>query len=303
MAKKKLLHFDGLYGDLTSNKKESYIFLELIKTRSESFNWVIKPHVHTHLYQVFCIESGHVILESSEKKIPIITPAIAVIPPGTLHGLQYNPAVKGYILTLSDTIFEALFSNSGSLLLNFDSLKAVSFTSQKSEFKKLVNIIQQADVEIFNERTGKKLLLYALLSQFFIALLRVSETGNSNALPDTNQTILYYRKFIQSVKINDAPKTIPAYASKIGISAVHLNRICNHVCGKSALLIVQEHLIEQSKNYLSHSSNSIAEIAYHLNFEYPNYFARLFKKITGKTPTEFRKIKRNQPYNLPVKIL
>jgi AraC family transcriptional activator of pobA len=293
MAKNKLLHFDGLYGDLTCNKKESYIFLELIKTRSESFNWVIKPHVHTHLYQIFCIESGQVILESSEKKIPIKTPAIAVIPPGTVHGLEYNPSVKGYILTLSDNIFEELFSNSGSLLLNFDSLKAIFFTSQKSEFKKLIDIIQLADAEIFNERTGKKLLLYALLSQFFIALLRVSETGNSSALPDTNQTILHYRKFIQSVKINDTPKTIPAYAGEMGISAVHLNRVCNHVCGKSALLIVQEHLIEQSKNYLSHSSKSIAEIAFHLNFEYPNYFARLFKKITGITPTEFRKIKRN----------
>ena len=293
MVKKKLLHFDGLYGDLTVSKKESYIFLELIKTRSESFNWSIKPHVHSHLYQVFCIESGQVIIESSEKKIPLKTPAIALIPPGTLHGLQYNPAVKGYILTLSDTVFEALFSNSGSLLLHFDCLKAISFTSQKSEFKKLVNIIQQADTEIFNERTGKKLLLYALLSQFFIALLRVSETNVSSTLCDTNQTLKYYRKFMQSVKINGTPKTIPAYAGEMGISAVHLNRICNQVCGKSALLIVQEHLIEQSKNHLSHTSYSIAEIAYHLNFEYPNYFARLFKKITGLTPTEFRKIKRN----------
>ena len=248
--------------------------------------------MHTHLYQVFCIESGQVIIELSEKKIPIKTPTIVIIPPGTLHGLEYSTAVKGYILTLSDNVFEALFSNTASLLLHFDSLKAIPFSSKKNEFNILVNIIKQADAEIFNERTGKKILLYALLSQFFIALLRVSETSFGSTFPDTNQTLLYYRKFVQSVKINGASKTIPDYAREMGISAVHLNRICNQVCSKSALLIVQEHLIEQSKSYLSHSSYSIAEIAYHLNFEYPNYFARLFKKITGLTPTEFRNNER-----------
>jgi AraC family transcriptional activator of pobA len=52
---------------------------------------------------------------------------------------------------------------------------------------------------------------------------------------------------------------------------------------------VQEHLIEQAKNYLSHTSYTIAEIAYLLNFEYPNYFARLFKKINGVSPKEYRR--------------
>ena len=293
MSKNKLLHFDGLYGDLAVRKKEGYIFLELIKTRSESFNWIIKPHVHTHLYQVFCIESGQVIVDTSEKKIKLNTPAIAVIPPGTMHGLQYSPSIKGYILTISDTVFESLFSTASLLPLYFDSLKIFHFTEKKNEFKKILNIIQQIDAEIFNDRTEKKLLLSALLSQLFITILRVSENIESSHLQDTNQTLVYYRKFIQAVKINNAPKAVPTYAAGLGISAVHLNRICNQVCSKSALLIVQEHLIEQSKNYLSHSSNTIAEIAYHLNFEYPNYFARLFRKITGYTPTEFRKIKRN----------
>ncbi|MFX5756507.1 helix-turn-helix domain-containing protein, partial [Acinetobacter baumannii] len=68
----------------------------------------------------------------------------------------------------------------------------------------------------------------------------------------------------------------------------HLNRICNEVRGKSALSIIQEHLIEQAKTYLLHTSYSVSEIAYLLNFEYPNYFARLFKKLNGVSPREFR---------------
>ncbi len=292
MAKTKILHFDGLYGDLAKSKKEAYIFLELIKTRSETFDWVIKPHIHSHLYQIFCIESGQVIIDSSEHSVRVKTPGIAIIPPGIMHGLQYSPNVKGYILTLSDTVFEELFSTASALLFHFDTLQTIFFSGRKNDFRKLMEIIKQINTELLSEQTEKSLLLKALLSQFFITLLRLSETGEGNKLQDTNKTLQHYRKFIQSVKNNSSPKTISAYAEEAGISSVHLNRICNQVCGKSALLIVQEHLIQQSKNYLAHSSYSIAEIAYLLNFEYPNYFARLFKKFHGISPKEYRKSKR-----------
>lgn len=292
MPKKKILHFDGLYGDLSSSKNEVYIFLELIKTRSERFDWKINPHIHSHLYQVFCIESGDVQLETSESTLSLKTPLIIAIPPGILHGLQYSPAVKGNILTLSDTFFETLFAPAASLLLHFDSLKVVTFLNQKKAFAQLMEIIKLLKAELFNEKTEKKLLTASLLQQFFILLQRHSETSVQPLLPDTNQTLLHYRRFVQLVKTTSTPQLIPAYAKEIGISAVHLNRICNQVCGKSALLIVQEHLVEQSKNHLAHSTKSIAEIAYLLNFEYPNYFARLFKKLNGLSPKEYRKTKR-----------
>lgn len=292
MAKTKILHFDGLYGDLAKSKKEAYIFLELIKTRSETFDWVIKPHIHSHLYQLFCIESGNVILSSSESASRVKTPGITIIPPGTMHGLQYSPDVKGYILTLADTVFENLFADASVLLLHFDTPQTILFSGRKQEFKKLIELITQINTELFSEQTGKTLLLKSLLSQFFIILLRLSETSESSKLQDTNKTLQHYRKFLLSVKNTGSPKAIAAYAKEAGISAVHLNRICNQVCGKSALLIVQEHLIQQSKNYLAHSSYSISEIAYLLNFEYPNYFARLFKKLHGMSPKEYRKSKR-----------
>ena len=106
--------------------------------------------------------------------------------------------------------------------------------------------------------------------------------------PEQEKLYIHYcRKFIQSVKTADKQKSIPAFAKELSITAVHLNRICNQICGKPALLIIQEHLIEQAKNYLSHTSYIITEIAYLLNFKYPNYFARLFKKLNGISPKEF----------------
>jgi AraC-like DNA-binding protein len=45
-------------------------------------------------------------------------------------------------------------------------------------------------------------------------------------------------------------------------------------------------VIDQGKNLLMNGHN-INETAHLLGFEYPHHFTRLFKKVTGITPTEF----------------
>jgi len=58
--------------------------------------------------------------------------------------------------------------------------------------------------------------------------------------------------------------------------------------GKTALEWIHLELIESAKKLLLASDATIAEVAYQLGFEYPNYFARLFKKKVGLTPTQYR---------------
>jgi YesN/AraC family two-component response regulator len=60
--------------------------------------------------------------------------------------------------------------------------------------------------------------------------------------------------------------------------------------GKSAQEYIQQKTMEVAKDLLSTTSKSISEIAYHLGYQYPQYFSRAFKKVVGKTPNEFRNI-------------
>lgn len=47
--------------------------------------------------------------------------------------------------------------------------------------------------------------------------------------------------------------------------------------------------IERSKNYLINSGDTVAEIAINTGFNDPNYYSRVFTKIIGISPSEFRK--------------
>ena len=42
------------------------------------------------------------------------------------------------------------------------------------------------------------------------------------------------------------------------------------------------------KNLLAETDKSIDEIAYELGFNYPHHLSRVFKKVTGMTPSEYR---------------
>ncbi|MDE5874053.1 MAG: helix-turn-helix domain-containing protein, partial [Muribaculaceae bacterium] len=52
-------------------------------------------------------------------------------------------------------------------------------------------------------------------------------------------------------------------------------------------------IIQIAKNRLI-SGMSSSEVAYSLGFEYPQHFARTFKKITGQTPTQYLRIRQDK---------
>jgi AraC family transcriptional regulator, transcriptional activator of pobA len=60
------------------------------------------------------------------------------------------------------------------------------------------------------------------------------------------------------------------------------------VPSKPASHLIQEMTVQKAQKYLIYISYSVSEIAYLLKFEDPSYFAKLFKKHTRLSPTEFR---------------
>lgn len=77
-------------------------------------------------------------------------------------------------------------------------------------------------------------------------------------------------------------------ASRLAISTRYLTDQLKVETGKTALDHIHIFLIDEAKNLLLATDNSVSETAYKLGFENPPYFSRLFKKKSGFTPVEFR---------------
>lgn len=77
-------------------------------------------------------------------------------------------------------------------------------------------------------------------------------------------------------------------AQKVHLSPNYLSDLLKKETGMNAQDYIHYYLIENAKNKLLNSDDTVGQIAYSLGFEYPQYFSRLFKRKTGRTPIEFR---------------
>ena len=82
--------------------------------------------------------------------------------------------------------------------------------------------------------------------------------------------------------------TVRYLAEQVHLSSGYLSDLLKKETGKNAQDHIHFYLIEEAKNILLSTNKSVGEIAYSLGFEYPQYFNKLFKQKTGKTPLEFR---------------
>ncbi|MFA5328634.1 MAG: helix-turn-helix domain-containing protein [Prolixibacteraceae bacterium] len=87
---------------------------------------------------------------------------------------------------------------------------------------------------------------------------------------------------------NEGLPTVKYMASELTISARYLSDLLKQETGKTALEHIHIFLIDEAKNMLMSTDNTIAETAYQLGFENPPYFSRLFKKEVGLTPVEYK---------------
>lgn len=82
--------------------------------------------------------------------------------------------------------------------------------------------------------------------------------------------------------------TVEFLAQQLSLSPHYLSDLLRSLTGQSAQQHIQERLIEKAKEYLSVTTISVAEIAYHLGFERPQSFNKLFKRKTNVSPLAFR---------------
>ena len=84
--------------------------------------------------------------------------------------------------------------------------------------------------------------------------------------------------------------TVKQCALEMNMSSHYLSDMLKKETGKNAQEHIHLFLIDKAKTQLLSSKESISQIAYGLGFEYPQHFSILFKKKTGMSPVEYRKV-------------
>ncbi|WP_124727251.1 helix-turn-helix domain-containing protein [Staphylospora marina] len=103
--------------------------------------------------------------------------------------------------------------------------------------------------------------------------------------PVIRKAILYLKKHLRE-KIS-----LEQLAQSCCLSAWHLSHRFKRETGIPPMEFLNRLRLEKAAHFLEHTDCTIREIAGLVGFEDPNYFSRTFKKMSGITPSEYRKTK------------
>jgi hypothetical protein len=87
-------------------------------------------------------------------------------------------------------------------------------------------------------------------------------------------------------------------SEKLGYDYTYLSNLFTEVKGTTIQEFIILHKIEKAKELIMYNEMSIADIAYTLNYSSAAHFSTQFKKVTGLTPSFFKKLKKQREADL-----
>lgn len=265
---KKNTLINGLYfTDIGYFPKASHHFLE-------------RKHGSKQYVLIYChAGEGVVVLNGQELNMKPNT--FYILPPEVAHGYY---AVKGnpwsiYWLHFTGPQAQPMYQKF--LDIHTGELPTVEFTDRRINiFESLISVLEDGYSDYNLEYAN--LSLWQLLNSFLYSSF-FTAVGNKNSENNTIEAAIGYMK-----EHLDSPLKVNEIAQHFNYSPSHFFTLFKKKTGYSPIHYFNYLKIQKSCQYLSFTTMSVKEISYALGFNDPLYFSRLFKKIMGSSPQQYR---------------
>ena len=224
---------------------------------------------------LICIAPNQVIeLEDESENISIMEGWALFFHPDFIRGTTLNSKFKEYSF------------------FNYDVTEALHLSDkEKTNLKECVLKIQSELLENIDSHSQNIIvstieLLLNYCTRYYNRQFITRKSTNSSVVTKVENVLT---TFIENLEKQSLP-TVKSLAKEVHLSSSYLSDLLKKETGKNAQEYIHFYLIEEAKNILLGSNKSVNEIAYSLGFEYPQYFNKLFKQKTGKTPIEYRNL-------------
>lgn len=273
-----------LFGRMHAPDSELFIIRQL-DMRGKKVNSPappIRPQIHCFFYLL----SGEALINIGEESCFFKADECAVIPAGQLFSVRYFDSCTGYMGGFHNDFLSG--GNDGkNLMQSFAFLRRrgahkVFFDKQHSLH--IAHLFDRLYDE--NGRRKNRNILRSYLATLLTEIGEAAVDSSDNEPAVENQLC---NRFIEQVfHYCDHRISIATYADQLHVSKNHLHKIVKRFTGKTPLAWIDEAIILEAKNQLTHSDLNVSEIAGKVGVDDPSYFARFFKKHTGTTPIAYR---------------
>lgn len=93
------------------------------------------------------------------------------------------------------------------------------------------------------------------------------------------------------LKYRQGPPSVAWCSSQFHLTPNYFGDLVRLRLGVGAKEYIANKVLEAACSLLADSRNSVGDVAFQLGFNYPNHFTRFFRRMTGKSPSEYRRAK------------
>lgn len=210
------------------------------------------------------------------------------VSPGQIHNLHVKSA-KGYVVCFNEDFV--------SLDAEEDFVEKFPFYDASAPPVLKLSKELGAEIESLILAVEKELHINSKNTELFrsylnIILIKLRDRFTADkkipgpSIAGKKKKVTQFKKLINTNYLSHIP--VSDYAASLNITPNHLNALCKKYEGRTAIQLIQERLLLESKRLLYATDMNIKEISYHLKFEDVPYFNRFFKKLTELTPIQYR---------------
>lgn len=261
----------------------------LVRATFKNNDYKMAVHIHQFAEIVYILE-GETEVRQKENHETARAGDLVVISPYQPHGFytEKSKNVKFWMLLFSDAFIVDIIKNTSSYLgyehtVFKPSAELGEFIKSKM-FDTGEKLIELQSTQIIN----LKALLYPIFSEFLAenqspVQLTTSLKYRSVSSDPVTRTVNYLRvNFCNNVLIEDCSKAI-------GYSNGYISHCLSKYLGMTFLELRNVMRVSYAKNLLAHDLMSIYRIGDECGFNCERSFERVFQKITGLTPRQYRK--------------
>lgn len=249
------------------------------------------------VYGLFIQRQFPKILSYGMKTMQVSDASIIAVEPGQIGGLEDNDeriSLSGWVLLWSPELLH------GSELERqieryqfFSYFFTDSLRMEPDEWLNITQLLVQMRQELTEHEDSPSLrsillgylhLILEYCNRIYLRQLSEDDQGNNDLLKRFHNLLQTY--FRENRQLSHGLPTVSYCASELAYSSRYFGDLIHKATGGTAIGYIHNYVINQAKSLLMQGHN-INETSRLLGFDFPHHFTRLFKRITGLTPSEF----------------
>ncbi len=245
-------------------------------------------------WEMVYIDKGSVVIERDGEGITLNQGEVVFHKPNEFHTIRSkNSAPNFFVISFECNSIAMKYFEGYSTKLDArlkDYISSIVKEGQKTYFfsKNNRKLLRKQDAPLGGEQ-----LIKTYLEQMLIFMLRsITKKGSIKAVFPENDSVSHPIVSAVIAYLNERVKEtvrVSDICDEFGYSRSFMNKLFQTHTGDSIAAYFIKLKIDRAKALIRETNMNFSQISSRLSFENPQYFSRVFKRLSGMTPSEFKK--------------